>query len=80
MVFCMAVSYLCPWRATWALPGLTGKQPHAKKTNALLLGEGTKGSFASLIKGVTTRKERKRKEELSIGRKSREEVKKKNSY
>lgn len=51
-----------------------------KKTNALLLGEGTKGSFASLIKGVTTRKERKRKEELSIGRKSREEVKKKNSY
>lgn len=31
MVFCMAVSYLCPRRATWALPGLTGKQPHAKK-------------------------------------------------
>lgn len=72
MVFCVAVSCLCPWRAIWALPGLTGKQPHIKKPNALLLGEGTKGSFPCLIKGMTTRKERKMKEELSTGRKSRE--------
>lgn len=44
-----------------------------KKPNALLLGEGTKGSFPCLIKGMTTRKERKMKEELSTGRKSRED-------